>query len=585
MRIAVSQFATSSNVSQNLATCLRMISEAAECKPSIIVLPECCNTQPWYVDHNHAWNDALTIEGNFFLDVAALAKKHSCYILLNVTLRRDLSRDIIGSESALFKSNITITSCLFSPLGKLLHLQDKHNLSKHEQKYFTSTNHTCTTVPTSYGNIGILAGNDTFSYEASRNLALAGSQLICNSINALSLDQSCLHDPTRAFENNVFLVTANKIGPLFTSVGEGSEVLPMTKGVSKEYLLGCGQSQIISPEGKVLAKMNNSDEGFVFADIILEGAGLTNQLRPDGTKTIIQQLPDLYRSLSSTQKREEKSINNIPNTANVAIFATYKSDEEAINDVCHYIENNLSDIIQLPELFFIADKKDTFDENERIKIENLSKQLIAQVSSVLRPFQYLCTSLIIEGSHKAVLISEHGVLATQEQLHHCQRYNWSSIGSDLNTIDLPLEQGSIRLAMLTADDANIPEIVKIAAISEIQVLLVPFDIQEPCEVEFSLLSRAAENRICIIAASREKSFSCSSSLNVGNNKNKIKAQKSTGFIANLSSDLSFLPQWKTQSFNGFINQPLVKHQYGKITKAVIHPVAARSQMNVNGDVK
>ena len=81
MRVTVSQFATSLNVQENLATCIRMINEAAVCKPSLIVLPEFCNTQfcntpifseqlcntrPSYIDHNQAWNQALSINGTFF---------------------------------------------------------------------------------------------------------------------------------------------------------------------------------------------------------------------------------------------------------------------------------------------------------------------------------------------------------------------------------------------------------------------------------------------------------------------------------------------------------------------------------------
>jgi len=107
---------------------------------------------------------------------------------------------------------------------------------------------------------------------------------------------------------------------------------------------------------------------------------------------------------------------------------------------------------------------------------------------------------------------------------------------------------------------------------------VPFDIQAPCEVEYSLLSRATENRICIVAASREKSFSTNVASNSGDenkvNKNKTKQQKSTGLIINLTTNSDLLPQWKSRKFNGYINQPLIKHQHGKITKAVIHPIAA-----------
>ena len=470
-----------------------------------------------------------------------------------------------------------ITSCLFSPLGKVIHLEDKKRLTTNEKIFFTSASKASEIITTSFGNLGLLVGDDSITYEASRNLALNGGQLLCNSINSFALDQSSLHDPARAFENNVFLATANKISN--GAVLDNNEITSSNSVIPKEYISGVGNSQVISPQGKVLVRMNSNEEGFVFADISLNGAGLSHKFRPDGTKHSQQRLPELYLELKASRIKEHDYINKAPTTANIAIFATYKSDEQAIEDVCHYIENNLSDIIQLPELFFIADKNFTCNDDERIKIERLSEQLITQVSYVLRPFQYLCTSLIIDGSHQAVLINEQGLMATQQQLHYCHRYNWTTLGDHLNIIELPLEQGIIHLAMLTADDANMPEIVKAAALNDIQVLLVPFDIQEPCEVEYSLLSRAAENRICIVAASREKSFDCSSSFNVDNlkNKNKVKSHKSTGFIANLSSDLAFLPRWKSQKYNGFINQPLVKHQYGKITKAVIHPIAARRQ--------
>jgi Predicted amidohydrolase len=431
------------------------------------------------------------------------------------------------------------------------------------------------------------------TFDTSRALALSGAQLLCNSINSFAIDQSHLHDPARAFENNVFLATANKIGSLVPQKNPQEQ-----RFISQEDLastsVGAGQSQIVSCDGKVLAKLNNNEEGFAFADIDLAGptaeratgtkVGLNNKFRPDGTQLIKQLRPELYQALTAQikqaqlMKKTPLQANKVPVTANVAIFATYKSNEHAIEDVCQYIENNLTDIIQLPELFFIADKTITNDVGQRDQIACLSQQLIEQVSAVLRPFQYLCTSLVIEGIHQAVLISEQGLLATQAQLHFCKRYQWTELGDELNIIELPLEQGNISLAMLTADDANIPELVKVTALSGIHLLLVPFDIQEPCEVEYSLLSRAAENRICIVAASREKSFANDLATETATNniygKNKVKAQKSTGLIANLTTDPALLPQWKTQKFNGYINQPLVKLQYGKITKAVIHPIAA-----------
>ena len=604
MRVAVSQFATTSNLQENLASCIRMINEAAVCKPAVIVLPQYCNSQfantpvnftsagkiqSGYVDHNQAWDEAVSIDGEFLQKIAQQAKKHHCYIVANVTLRQELTRGIVGIKTEdSVTSNISVTSCLFSPLGDLINQTDKQKLTDEESKFFTSATKESEIVTTPFGQLGLLAGNDSMTFESSRKLAVNGAQLVCNSINTIALDQCSLHDPARAFENNVFLATANKV----------ALVIPSEH--SKEYLTetnsGAGRSQIVSPEGKVLAKINNNEEGFVFADIDLLGdeddkgiskeTGLNNKSRPDGTPYKSQLRPELYQALTAaiglthhTEPAPEfDNTKNVPVTANIAIFATYKSNEQAIEDVCHYIENNLTDIIQLPELFFIADKKITNDIEQRIQIESLSKILIEQVSSVLRPFQYLCTSLLIDGIHQAVLINQDGLFAKQQQLHFCQRYQWTTLGNELTIVKLPLEQGTITLAMLTADDANIQELVKIAALNGIHLLLVPFDIQEPCEVKYSLLSRATENRICIVAASREKSFAAAKpTVHTNDNiysKNKVKAQKSTGLIANLTTDSALLPQWRTRQFTGYINPAVVKLQYGKITKAVIHPIAA-----------
>ncbi len=189
----------------------------------------------------------------------------------------------------------------------------------------------------------------------------------------------------------------------------------------------------------------------------------------------------------------------------------------------------------------------THDVQQLTQLACVSHKIIKQVNSVLRPFQYLCTSLIIDGAHQVVIISEHGLFAKQQQMPFCNRYQWSPLADILNIIDLPLEQGHMSLAMLTADDANIAEIVEVAALKNIHLLLVPFDIQEAYKVDYCSLARAAENKICIIAASREKNFSGGLSCNgfITDNainaprantkcKNKVKAVKSTGLIANMS---------------------------------------------------
>lgn len=567
MRVAVTQFATTSDIQQNLATCVRVINEAAACKPSLIVLPEFCNAPSWFDDHNHAWNSALTTAGKFFQCIGEQAKKHDCYIVINVTLRRDPARD---HQDGAVKSNISVTTCLFSPSAALILQADKQSLMGHENDFFIRASQAADLATTPFGKVGLFSGDDGITFETSRDLALRGAQLLCAGLHSFALDQASLHLRARASENKVFLAAANKVGPL---LGQQPIAAIAEQGLIPErYLNGVGESQIISPDGIVLAKASSNEEGFVFADIELDDSKYKK--RPDGSDIFGQRRPELYQQIAQAPKNEV--CNNAPASANLAIFATYKTNEQAIEDVCHYIENNLTDIIQLPELFFIADKEIAKDGEQNAQLACLSKKLIEQISAQLRPFQYVCTSLVIEGAHQAVLISEAGLFATQKQLHFCQRYQWTALGDELNIITLALEQGSIKIAMLTADDANIPEIVKVAALHGIHLLLVPFDIQEACEVQYSLVSRAAENRICLLGACREKSFAPAPSANTGNQK-RVKAEKLSGLVANLQTDFTLFTPWQSRKFDGNINLPRVKRQGGKITKAVIHPVAASNK--------
>lgn len=263
--------------------------------------------------------------------------------------------------------------------------------------------------------------------------------------------------------------------------------------------------------------------------------------------------------------------NYVPDTVNVAIFATYKTDDDAIEDVCHYIENNLSDIIQLPELFFVDDKMLSSVTEHRACFEQHNNHIIEQITAVLRPFQYVCTSLIMSGKHQAVLINNQGIFAHQSQLTSCHRYRWSPLGQALNIITLPLEHGAIELAMLTGDDFLAPKIVGHGAANNIQLLLVPFDIQEQSDASSVLKSLAQQFKLCIVASTRERSF-----LNQENNSNnaKLKRQKSTGLIIDIAPDYAVDKKQKitNDDTKRLIKFNLkIKPQQGKITKAIIHP--------------
>ncbi len=150
-------------------------------------------------------------------------------------------------------------------------------------------------------------------------------------MSSFALDQSNLHSPAIVSENNIFMISANKIEALLpqNNLPHQNNSLVSEQNMFSEW--GIGQSQIVSPKGQVLAEIANNKEGFVFADIEgLSKCGLCNKLRPDNTLFHKQLRPELYQTLKSSVNQTGKQTlngeqsNTTPLTANVAIFATNK---------------------------------------------------------------------------------------------------------------------------------------------------------------------------------------------------------------------------------------------------------------------
>ncbi len=616
MRVAVTQFATSPSTEENISNCLKITVKTASCKPDIIVLPEFFYRTD-ESSHQETSTKINVKRCKFLAQLGQLALKHQCYIFMSLKEQNErdklagntLSGKASDSNDEAFHQHKTVSPtidsslCIITPQGKLL---SKKNGKQGADKVGVEQ-----PLNTVFGQLGFLSANDTLTFNASRQLAKAGAQLICNSIATPYSDQSAYHDPTRALENNLFMATANSIA-YQSSLGNDLAVNELlnernnnekSSNVSANNVLNaCGQSRIISPQGEILASLNDNEAGFVYADIdltpqthnldTLQNApadqkigdsqliGLIHKTRPDGTtyKAQVRSKPASNLQVANHQVIEHIHSNppkQLPPTVNVAIFATYKVNEQAIDDVCHYIENNLTDIIQLPEFFFVDDKSIMANASLRSDISLLSQLCIKKISNVLRPYQYVCTSLVIEGKHQAVLISNNGLIASQNQLHPCNRYAWTECGTHLKTISLQLEQGTIKLAMLTADDATFPETINSSVVQGIQLLLLPIDIQEAGDVAYSLMSRAAEFNVCIIAASKEKNFTLEQpKKQTIYSKNKQKTQKSTGLIANVKLQTGSLPHWQVRENVDFYSQPSIKWQFGKITKAIIHPIFA-----------
>lgn len=533
IRAAAVQFGVVADVAANLQTCLRMIDEAAKHKPGVMVLPEFVNHIAWYEDAAHCYGVAVSLDDDFIHAIGGKAKEHGCYIKINVTLKRpDLpkGKDGIGKVSG--------TNVLFDRTGKVIGLTDKQILMGNENNFLEKSTTIAPILETEVGQVGMYACMDGVIPEVARALAVRRPQMLLNSLNSFAQDEGSLHIPVRAAENKVFVIAANKVGSLVPE--EMREAVAGRLKIDPGFLEGAGESQIVAPDGTVLAKAPKKGEAVVFADIDLSEAD--NKLRPDGTDILSTRRPELYAPLGV----ESQSGGKTPGAESLLAGAgqVSASGKEAIDSALKMIaegEKAGVKLIVLPELFHITNLESA---------EKESVEMIRALQSVMKDC-YVVTSIVEGGAHVGVMFNKDGVVLRQMQLHKSGRHAWSKLGDEVNVFDA--EWG--RVAIVVGNDAIYPETFRLAALKDVEVVAVPTMILEKWEVEFGFKERAAENRMNVLVASKTDS----------------------GIYA-ITEDFTLWMDWKNRPFDGNINYPVVTMAGDGLTMAEIHPAAAVNKM-------
>ncbi|MDA0638623.1 carbon-nitrogen hydrolase family protein, partial [Nonomuraea sp. MCN248] len=252
VRVAAVQFETGQDIAANLATSLRMIDAAADRDAELIVLPEFCNHLSWYESREHARTMACRHGDPFLTAIAGRARAHRAHIKIGVTLARDDGRT-------------TGASLLYGPDGELLGEADKQILMGSENDHLDPATTAGPVIDTAVGRVGLYACMEGVINEVTRGLALRGAQLLLNSLNSFATDEASLHIPVRAAENKVWVIAANKVGPLIPA----DRLAQVSAGlkVPAEWLHGAGESQIVAPDGTVVARAPRTGEAVVVAEI------------------------------------------------------------------------------------------------------------------------------------------------------------------------------------------------------------------------------------------------------------------------------------------------------------------------------
>ena len=249
-------------------------------------------------------------------------------------------------------------------------------------------------------------------------------------------------------------------------------------------------------------KHHVTGDAVVVADI--DASTANDKRRPDGTDIFADRRPELYQAIGL-----EPADLGYPVGAEKLATAVYQSHadgadalEECADAVARATRQGVQ-LIVLPELFCfdggVVDDVDTAVVR--------SQQAVATLSAALKATgrgAYVVTSIVESvnsgHSHVGVLIGGDGVVQKQPQLHRSARHaDWvTNLGKALNIMQMPWG----RLAIIVGDDAIYPETFRLASLQGADVVAAPIHVLEKWEVELGLLERSAENRICLIAASR-----------------------------------------------------------------------------------
>lgn len=545
IRVAAAQCHIGVDLDENLQTCLRMIRKAAECSPDLIVLPEFANHLSWYEDQAHCDSVSLPLDSPWLQAIADEAKAVGAYVVVNATVLRE-------------DGSCTGTSLMYSPEGELLGTNNKQVYIGHENDFLTPASEPGPIIETPLGRLAMYACMDGVINETPRSLGLRGAQVLCNSLNSFAPDEGNLHIPVRAAENRVFVVAANKVGPLIPDF----LMAPVSEqtGIPEKFLCGAGDSQIVAPDGTVLA-MAGSEEEVIWADI--DPSQASSKINAVGTDIYASRRPDLYQAIGQDPATQIQTVPEASESLQAAMIQLSNTGPQAIEEALEQVREAVAagaELVVLPELFFVNNSS----APDLVRATADSARVIAELSAVCGDAHVVLSVIEAEGEqhfHSTLVIAASGVAGRQQQLHASARLSWSALGDEVVTVDLPFG----RLGLVTGADVIYPEMFRVIAMQGADVVAVPFAAQEAWELRTGLVERAAENRLNIVAVTQPSALGCS-------------------FANKLHKDFTVLTPWESREFDGNLTYPVMTKagQEPGLTLAELTPANARDKVVSRG---
>ncbi len=482
----------------NLDRIARWTGEAAAQGARLVHFPEFVNQPAWYPDRDAAWDAALEPDSRFLRTLQDLARQHRVYLGFTATVRGTV-------RPAVFVQNH-----LLGPDGTLLGTARKQVLMYQEWDVFLPADAPSAAVDTEFGRVGLFQCMDGLVPETARLLALQGAGLLLDSLSSNARDEASLHIPARAAENHVYILAANRAGPL-VDPADVPDLVRMT-GIPEDLLLGAATPQVIGPDGSVLAQGAPRQESLAIATI--DPARATRIDDPDGAGRLRDRRPAAYGILATPNPAIPAAQPGRPEPAAELRVAAIQAGREpgsapgrnlesVVQNARRLIRLARADLAVLPELFPYGRERLAID---RAQAARDSAVALAGLRSVAVEMGcWIVTSLAERDGERfhntGYLIGPDESVRRYRQVHVHREDAWAFPGPGFEVFSTPF--GS--LGIMVGYDGTFPESARVLARLGADIIAWPTTWRQDWEPRLGAPERAAENHVALVAAARPDS--------------------------------------------------------------------------------
>ncbi|MCC7487207.1 MAG: carbon-nitrogen hydrolase family protein [Burkholderiales bacterium] len=452
---------------RNLKKVCDYMRRAARAGAKVAVFSEGMSNGYVFQDIREAEAAATTIPGPFIDPVRALAQELNVWVAIGLLERAP--------------QGIYNNALLISPDGNI-HSRYRKTFFIRSDKIWMRHGGVCfDAVVTPFGKVGLVICADMRIPEPARCTALSGAQVLFNVSNWGGPDQYEIHAPARALENHCWVISADKVG-------------------SEPGIRYPGHSQVVNPDGRIIAEASEFDEELLVVDI-----DPTEADHVEGRKRFADRRPDLYRMLCDPQAGRplfEDDASRITGCYVAACQVVSARVEEALRvceEACRLDEAQL---LVLPELFTVENPEDDSELRQR------SEQSARLIEPFVNFSRSTCSVLVIGLPQKsangmgvansACVIDRGKMLGSYQKTHLHARESDRFIRGN----DLPVFETSIgRIGVLLGNEGVVTEIPRVLALKGAEILAWPTRWTGQRASELLPLERALENQVYIVVAS------------------------------------------------------------------------------------